>query len=277
LAVTAVLGIPMGAGAATQLGETFDPTWPCHDNITFLQSVSPGPPYAAPHDGVITSWSFQAPASGTDLLRFKVGRASGGDRFTVIGQNGGLVDPSPGALNSYAVRIPVFAGDMIGFYWSAGNTAPCAILRHGFHNRNRDGDVPLSTTKPFTEETGFQLDISAILEPDCDKDGLGDETQDDSASPCPTCRGSRATIIGTTGNDLRSGTPGRDVMVGLEGNDKLSGLAGNDVICGGPGNDALNGGKGKDKLFGEAGKDTLKGGPAKDKLNGGPGKDKQVQ
>ena len=37
-------------------------------------SSTPGPSYSAPSDGVITSWSFQAPATGTALLKFKVGR-----------------------------------------------------------------------------------------------------------------------------------------------------------------------------------------------------------
>jgi glucose/arabinose dehydrogenase len=90
----------------------------------------------------------------------------------------------------------------------------------------------------------------------------------------PTCKGTRATMVGTNGNDVRKGTQGRDVIVGLAGNDRLSGLAGNDLICGGPGKDRLRGGKGQDKLYGEKGKDTLKGGPGKDKLAGGPGKDK---
>jgi hypothetical protein len=93
----------------------------------------------------------------------------------------------------------------------------------------------------------------------------------------PTCKGKPSTIVGTNGNDVRSGTPARDVIVGLGGNDKLSSLAGKDVICGGAGKDTLNGGKGNDKLYGESGKDTLKGGLGKDILKGGAGKDKQVQ
>ncbi len=92
----------------------------------------------------------------------------------------------------------------------------------------------------------------------------------------PACKGKPSTIVGTNGNDVRSGTPARDVLVGLGGNDKLSSLAGNDVICGGAGKDTLKGGKGNDKLYGGEGKDTLKGGPGKDTLKGGPGKDKQV-
>jgi hypothetical protein len=99
------------------------------------------------------------------------------------------------------------------------------------------------------------------------------------AQPAPraSCRGKRATVVGTNGADHIAGTRGANVIVGLGGNDKLRGLAGNDVICGGAGKDTLKGGKGNDKLYGEAGGDTIKGGPGKDKLKGGAGKDKQVQ
>ena len=98
----------------------------------------------------------------------------------------------------------------------------------------------------------------------------------------PTCRGIRATIVGTSRNDVRTGTPRRDVMLGLEGNDKLIGRGGHDLICGskgndtlkgGPGNDNLVGNKGNDKLSGKTGKDRLWGAGGRDRLNGGRGKD----
>jgi glucose/arabinose dehydrogenase len=113
--------------------------------------------------------------------------------------------------------------------------------------------------------------------------------------PARYCKGLRATIVGTAGNDVRAGTSRRDVIVGLGGNDKVSGLAGNDLICGGKGNDTIKGGSGKDqlsgqrgndklygqrgndKLSGNAGRDTLSGGPGRDILSGGVGKDKELQ
>jgi Ca2+-binding RTX toxin-like protein len=113
--------------------------------------------------------------------------------------------------------------------------------------------------------------------------------------PARYCKGLQATIVGTAGNDARTGTSRRDVIVGLRGNDKLSGLAGNDLICGGKGNDTVKGGsgndqlsgqrgndklygqRGNDKLSGNAGRDTLRGGLGKDILSGGVGKDKEVQ
>jgi glucose/arabinose dehydrogenase len=97
-----------------------------------------------------------------------------------------------------------------------------------------------------------------------------------------TCRGIRATIVGTSGDDVRTGTPRRDVMLGLKGNDKLFGRGGNDVICGAQGNDTLRGGpghdnlvgnQGHDRLSGKAGKDRLRGAGGRDRLNGGRGKD----
>jgi RTX calcium-binding nonapeptide repeat (4 copies) len=93
------------------------------------------------------------------------------------------------------------------------------------------------------------------------------------AAVVATCKGTAATIVGTNGNDVRTGSQGKDVIAGLGGNDTLSGLAGNDVICGGPGKDNLKGGKGKDTLLGQKGKDTLLGQKGKDMLKGGGGKD----
>jgi hypothetical protein len=133
----------------------------------------------------------------------------------------------------------------------------------------------------------YEIALNADVEPDCDQDGLGDETQDTSLSSCApgtipppppgvataTCRGLPATIVGTDGSDVRTGSLGQDVIAGLGGNDALSGIAGNDVICGGAGKDTLRGGKGKDSLLGQKGKDTLKGGGGKDLCKGGKGKD----
>lgn len=65
-----------------------------------------------------------------------------------------------------------------------------------------------------------------------------------------TCDGQRATIVGTTGDDILEGTPGNDVFRGLAGNDTLRGHGGNDRICGGYGADRVYGGTGNDRVFG---------------------------
>jgi Tol biopolymer transport system component len=98
-----------------------------------------------------------------------------------------------------------------------------------------------------------------------------------------SCRGKRAGIVGTLGNDTLLGTSGPDVFFAFDGRDQLNGRGGKDVICGGGGggkltgaggNDIVVGGAGKDKETGGKGKDLLLGKGGKDRLNGGGGKDK---
>lgn len=97
------------------------------------------------------------------------------------------------------------------------------------------------------------------------------------------CRGAKATIVGTTGNDTLVGTPGRDVIVGFGGNDRILGRGGRDLICAGRGNDYVNAGGGADRVFGGAGRDRLlgRGGPDllmgqadNDVIKGGAGSDR---
>lgn len=99
------------------------------------------------------------------------------------------------------------------------------------------------------------------------------------SATAPTCHGARATIVGTSGDDVLRGTSGRDVIVGFAGHDRLIGLGGNDVLCGGAGMDVLLGGPGNDRLYG--GRDGLVSAPGADTallmgdyLEGGPGADR---
>jgi hypothetical protein len=273
---------PSVASAVTQVGETFPGATGSCDTGTALQSSSPGSPpqYAAPSAGVITAWSFHATPIAPTLLKLKVARPAGGNTFTVVGESPPK-NPAGGVLSTYTdVRIAVNPGDVIGFYVeSASDDAECFRSAPGFGFHYGIDQPPGSTAEYISSALSSQMSISAVLEPDCDKDELGDETQDTNTASCLSlrCGGRRLTLVGTKGPNTIRGTAGRDVIAALGGNDKVSGLASNDVICGGAGKDSLKGGKGNDRLFGQKGKDTLKGGLGKDKLKGGPGKDKQVQ
>jgi hypothetical protein len=293
VAAAALIVGPSGASAATQIGETFDPNHDCSADFTNLQSTSPGGQYAAPSAGVITRWSFQRDAAvGTVKLKFKVARSAGGDKFTLVGESA-LVAPVIDTLNSYFVRIPVLAGDIIGNYWDAGNNfgGDCSTGGADYKIHQKAGDVVPPTTATFTEVADEQLDISALLEPDCDNDGLGDETLDGSLVGCGpggttiapvTCRGQRLTIVGSQGSDTIVGTSGPDVIAALGGNDTVFALGGNDLVCGnngadrirgGPGNDILKGNHGSDTLRGKRGNDILRGGKQNDTCFGGKGDD----
>jgi Ca2+-binding RTX toxin-like protein len=277
VAAMALIIAPSASQAATQVGQTVDPSSSnCTPEDTFLQSVSPGNQFEVPFDGVITSWSFLGGSIVPSPLKLKLGRAGAGT-MTITGESG-FATPAANQLNTFSTRVPARAHDLIGFYFpSPSDLAQCAARNQsGYIDLVALGDIQPGASSTVSDESSH-LDVSANLEPDCDKDGLGDETQDGDTSSCPPCKGQRATIVGTGRSDTLGGADGRDVIVGLGGNDRLSGLGGGDIICGSAGKDVLKGGKGKDTLLGQQGKDTLKGGPGKDKLNGGPGKDKQVQ
>lgn len=75
----------------------------------------------------------------------------------------------------------------------------------------------------------------------------------------PRCRGERATIVGTPGDDVIRGTRGVDVIVAGNGNDVIRGLRGNDIICAGRGRDTIVGGPGRDFCDGGPGRDRIRG------------------
>src|SRR5215207_7267007 len=305
LAATALMAAPSGAGAAAQVGQTVDPagSFCSPNNLTWLQSISPSNgSFVVPFDGVITSWSYQGGAFPPAQLKLKVGRV-GATSLTIVGDSA-PANPVANQLKTFPTQVTAHDDDVIGFLTTNGQCAALGQVGYAAVFANGDIPPPAGTGSPITTETNVHLDLSALLESDCDQDGLGDETQDQDLSSCgpgnppgnppgippatppgtgpgtgpgtqaqATCKGLAATIVGTNGNDVRTGSQGRDVIAGLGGNDTLSGLGGNDVICGGAGKDTLKGGKGKDKLYGQKGKDTLRGGGGKDKCIGGKGND----
>jgi hypothetical protein len=180
-----MLASAVPAGAATQIGQTSDPTEACVADHTWLQPTAANNAYTVPIRGVITSWSFEGGSTPPPQIRFKVGRPAGGDNFTIVGR-GGFEAPAAFQLNTYAnLQIPVEAGDVIGFYIPDGGFD--CVFGGGPDDTLRvaAGDVPPGTTAAFSSFTLFgRIDVSALVEPDCDSDGLGDETQDGDLSVC---------------------------------------------------------------------------------------------
>jgi|SRR6266511_5557923 len=171
------------ASAATQVGETFLPNATFVTDYTLLQTSSPGGQYRVPAPGVITSWSFEANASPPDL-KLKIGRPAGGDNYTIVGDSP-LKLPVPNQLNTYTdVRIPVQTGDIVGHYLgSTPGASYRSAMTHLYHTLS--GDQMPGTTVTFGGPfPNAQLDISVSVEPDCDGDGFGDETQDPDISSC---------------------------------------------------------------------------------------------
>ncbi len=179
----AALAAAPTAGAATQVGQTLAPDAGCANGVTHLQANSPGSSYAAPSAGVITSWSYQAPASPTQV-KLKVARPVGGNQFTIVG-DGGLEAPVQTIVNTYPVSIRVQAGDVIGLFVASGGYCFETTPPPGYSFMYLAGDPAPGTTSTYSGPVTFQLDVSVTLEPDCDDDGLGDETQDNDIRSCP--------------------------------------------------------------------------------------------
>ena len=183
LAVAVGLVGASSASAATQLGETFDPTASSCAPLTRIQTASPSGQYAAPFAGVITSWSFLASSSPPSQIKLKVARAAGGSNYTFVADSA-LETPAASQLATFPTRIPVEAGDLIGTRITAGGD--CLGTGNAAHvMRNFTGDPAPGTTVSADGTSGsIRVDVSAALEPDADNDGFGDETQDS----CPTDR-----------------------------------------------------------------------------------------
>jgi hypothetical protein len=213
LAATASLGaIALGAPAASQAATTIgqvNPSVPggggCDPGEAFTQSRSAGTVLdAAPSSGVITSWSTRASATPGQQVTLKTISRSGNPgafTFTILGTSG-VESLTPGTLNRFSTRIPIQAGQRIGYFVPAGPAGGCTY--DGVQNANEVAAGPTTGTPggTFTDLDGSAqklLNLEATLEADADGDGFGDETQD----KCPGTAGSNGgcTASGGSGND----------------------------------------------------------------------------
>ena len=174
------------APAATVLGETFVPVNGGNDAF-IVQAASPGNSYAMPSAGVITSWSYVSGPGSLEPMKLTVLRPLGGTSYRAVGSDGPHPITAPNTLFTFPTRIPVLAGDLpalrFPFAGAFGYTAgiPGYDIRYAFSVDPAPGtDVYLGSF-----QANSKLDVSAVLEPDCDNDGFGDETQDQDLNSCP--------------------------------------------------------------------------------------------
>ena len=176
--------ITIGATGGSGMGR-------CIENFTWVQAATAptSPSYAVPAGGgVITQWSHQVSDTvPTATLRLKVFRETSSQMYRTVGHS--AVEPlgAPG-LRSFLTQISVQAGDVLGL---RTGTSGSDCVRTG-----QTGDVAevglFNEPDPLPGATFISTDIanarlinlSAVVEPDCDGDGLGDETQDPDISTC---------------------------------------------------------------------------------------------
>lgn len=200
-AVAAALLSAPSAAAATDVGNGCQGAFLRTEHRTFVSLANAGgdPLRAAiPESGVITGWSSQVSAAAEAFARVKVVRhvnQSTGEeaRFRVVAQS------EPERLqaggNRFPTRIPVEAGDLIGLSGDVpGHPIAVPLCEApGARLLALEGDPPLGgETNETIELTDFQVPLIAVVEPDADHDGFGDETQDrcpqsfSTQGACPT-------------------------------------------------------------------------------------------
>ncbi len=187
--LTAVTGLCLitasTASAATEFGDTCVGAGgaPGDYTITTLTGSSPTLPLTAPSAGVITKVKVN---SAIEIpvpypVTVKLLRSAGGNKYSVIG--GQSLNVSPGVTVADA-RIPVQAGDKLGVHGDAFNyggevihVSPYCVGVEGELGA-LVGDAANGSTVEFFEAAPARTPLAAVIEPDADNDGYGDETQD---------------------------------------------------------------------------------------------------
>src|SRR5436190_5714449 len=310
-AVLVSLAASPKAAAAITIGEV-----PPSSSSVTADSCAPGtyavtstavpPRYEIPGDGVITSWrTFSTISANVGPERLKVITPVSATQFKVVAVSE-YVNAYSTVDNSntpWPTRISVTAGDLIalgvGPLTSTQSAPHCLFSHDNAQWRSKVGlDAPPSEailtwgSTPATPGT-YRVSVSAVLEPDLDHDGFGDETQDgcsgtagtdagcpadsdgdgvpDAADACPSVAASTAIGCPAPPDADGDGVPDAidrcPITRGVSpsgcpratgGDDLLFGDAGPNVICGLLGSDTLNGLGGNDTLWGDACNDKTK-------------------
>lgn len=152
-------------------------------NVVFLQVSRATPssiPLTVPSAGIVTSWRVQSSLPTSYSEKLKVFRSAGGPKqFTTIAESAtATVVPGNNVFNT---QIPVQAGDRFGVFGGGGPTGAsllCGTSNAGDEYGAFAPDTPVGSTNEFSTGGTILVGVSAVVEPDADGDGFGDESQD---------------------------------------------------------------------------------------------------
>jgi uncharacterized repeat protein (TIGR01451 family) len=182
------------AQASFTIGQTNGATDSCGSSQVLVQAATAGPPsYVAQSSGVIVSWSYLA--HSTPSIKLQVYHSTADPSVWFERSESGLKSGGSGAgqvnpnkLNTFAESpgIPIQAGDALGLTGTGGAGLACV-------DTSSNSDVIRVKGSPGStvgqDNSGFigqnpraKVGVSAVVEPDADGDGFGDESQDG----CPT-------------------------------------------------------------------------------------------
>ena len=126
----ALLAAPGASAAPLNLGQTgFDACGTFGYSLTQLGTAG-GPAYAAPGDGLLTSWSVGADSDTGAIVKLRIFRpTSTPNLYLVLADSPDQGPLTPNMVNGpFPISIPVKAGDLIGINIVAGTSPACQIL-----------------------------------------------------------------------------------------------------------------------------------------------------
>jgi hypothetical protein len=179
VAAVSLIAVP-AAAAGTEVGNDCLANGSSSDfTLLQLEKAAGDPlPLAAPTSGVVTRWKVSSGLGSILAENLRVFRPTGNSgEFKAIADS--RTEPILPGANAFATRIPVQAGDRFGAFAASPSgalycgTADPADVMGAVHF-----DAAVSSTQTFTPNPSFRVALSAIVEPDRDRDGYGDETQD---------------------------------------------------------------------------------------------------
>src|SRR5436190_16631602 len=193
LVAAATAAAPAAASTTVESTIVGDSSSSC-DTGTIVWNADPGTVVPA-GGGVITSLSSKSGSDGNHVS-LKVMRPGSGTA-TVLATTP-LLTYSGGAAGQTGLRVPVQAGDVVAI-WVGNDATECAVNGSGGAIAGNTGiatDPQPGASVPFMSASGATIAVSGTLEPDADRDGFGDETQDSCPSDAAIHEGSCVVDLG---------------------------------------------------------------------------------
>lgn len=194
-ALSAALLAPSGALAATEVGDDCGATLDegvtgTYTTVPEQKAANASPlPIAAPAAGIVTSWRLKSLSGQAVAVRLGVFRLVGPGKFLVPGASG--QETAVFGVNSFRTRIPVQAGDRFGLMPVGPSFFSCVTGNDEDVTWSYKGNVEVGSSYQFAAGVQVRVPVVAVIEPDIDGDGYGDESQDGcprsaaSIAPCP--------------------------------------------------------------------------------------------
>jgi hypothetical protein len=175
---------PRQVPTATTIGQTGPAPFPCSTAVPAAVLLTTegagGATYTAPRRGVLTSFTHQANNVAGQVRAIVFASATGTSKRVVAASAKETVRRN--VTNIFGVRLPIRSGQQLGLGYTVSGMA-CAetgvagdvtAIAAPFDPDTSSTFTPTGTLSPGN----LRPNISAVLEPDRDKDGYGDISQD---------------------------------------------------------------------------------------------------